>query len=238
MTFELRAVDRVKLYTAIVDQLVEGIESGAFPPGKALPAERTLAERLNVSRGSLREAIRLLEHAGVVDVRTGSGTYVTGAGVTKFSALRARAALSGEHSPLDVVLARRALEPVCAELAASNRKPGDLTTLGRLVAEHERILGEGGDPEAVDIGIHVAIATATHNSVLLTLIENLVEMMRASTWRTLRGRSRTRPGFAFQILEQHRTIYERIEAQDCRGASGAMLAHLRSVESGLFAEVD
>src|SRR5688572_31643065 len=121
MAFEFSEVERTKLYTSIVDQIVEGVRAGAFRPGRALPAERVLAARFRVSRSSLREAIRVLEHAGVLDVRTGSGTYVSEAGVSKAAMLRAAAAVVGERSPLDVVTARRALEPVAAELAAIHR---------------------------------------------------------------------------------------------------------------------
>ena len=71
-----QAVGRPKLYASVVEQILASIRSGLFPPGSALPAERTLASRLQVSRGSLREALRVLEHAGVLDIRTGSGTYV------------------------------------------------------------------------------------------------------------------------------------------------------------------
>ena len=98
MTFELRAVGRSKVPDAIVEQILEGIRSGAFGPGTVLPPERSLAERFGVSRGSVREAIRSLEYAGILDVRTGSGTFVADAGATKPAALRARAALVGiEH---------------------------------------------------------------------------------------------------------------------------------------------
>src|SRR5919201_6010956 len=112
MSFQFRTIDRTKLYASIVDQIVDGVRAGAFLPGRPLPAERALAAQLGVSRSSLREAIRVLEHAGVVDVRTGSGTYVSERGVSKAAMLRAQAAMVGEHSPLDVVAARRALEPV------------------------------------------------------------------------------------------------------------------------------
>jgi GntR family transcriptional repressor for pyruvate dehydrogenase complex len=94
--FQLTAIDKPRVYDSIVDQLLEGIRSGAFPPGSVLPAERELAARFGVSRGSVREAIRVLEHSGVVDVRTGSGTYIAEAGLSQATALRAHAALLGE----------------------------------------------------------------------------------------------------------------------------------------------
>jgi DNA-binding FadR family transcriptional regulator len=143
MTFELRAVGRSKVSDAIVEQILEGIRSGAFGPGTVLPPERSLAERFGVSRGSVREAIRSLEYAGILDVRTGSGTFVAGAGATKAAALRARAALVGEHSPLDLVVARRAIEPVCAGLAAMNRSQADLEDLHKLAADQAELLREG-----------------------------------------------------------------------------------------------
>ena len=132
MVFQLQAIDRTKLYASIVEQILDGIESGAFPPGSALPAERILAARLGVSRSSVREAIRVLEHAGLLDVRTGSGTYVADPGPPKVAMLRAQAALKGEQSPIDVMAARRAVEPTCAGLgsgaaprARRGRNPGE-----------------------------------------------------------------------------------------------------------------
>jgi GntR family transcriptional repressor for pyruvate dehydrogenase complex len=107
-----------------VEQILAGIRSGLFPPGSALPAERTLASQLQVSRGSLREALRVLEHAGVLDIRTGSGTYVAAEGGS--SATCAQAAAIGEHSPPDLIVARTAIEPVCAEQAALSHHPIDL----------------------------------------------------------------------------------------------------------------
>src|SRR5947208_16503981 len=98
MSFQLRTIDREKLYRGIVDQILEGIQSGAFEPLSALPAERLLAEQLGVSRASLREAIRVLEHAGVLDVRTGSGTFVSEYGRSKGSMLRAHSALVADDT--------------------------------------------------------------------------------------------------------------------------------------------
>jgi GntR family transcriptional repressor for pyruvate dehydrogenase complex len=237
MAFEFSEVERTKLYTSIVDQIVEGVRAGAFRPGRALPAERVLAARFGVSRSSLREAIRVLEHAGVLDVRTGSGTYVSEAGVSKAAMLRAAAAVVGEQSPLDVVTARRALEPVAAELAAIHRHQRDVELLRATLHEHAELLADGQDPEAVDMSFHLAMAAASHNPVLLTLVERVVEIMREATWRELKKRARTRPGRAAHYLEQHRAILIAVERLDANGARRAMLEHLDAVEGALLAEV-
>jgi GntR family transcriptional repressor for pyruvate dehydrogenase complex len=210
MSFELQAIDRSRLYLTIVEQILQGVETGTFPPGSALPAERLLAARLAVSRGSVREAIRVLEYAGVLDVRTGSGTYVTEAGLSKAALLRAQAALTGEHSPLDVISARRGVEPACAEAAASE----------------------------ADIGFHLAVAGATHNPVLVILMERLAVIMRRRPWSDFKHRTRRTAAGTRRDVAEHRAVLEAIAAGDGQAASRAMGRHLLSVERDLLAEIE
>ena len=237
MSFQLRAIDRTKLYSAIVDQVLEGVRSGAFPPSSALPAERVLAAQLGVSRASVREAIRVLEHAGVLDVRTGSGTYVSEDALSMGAALRAHAVLLGDHSPLDIVIARRALEPTAAAQAAAHRRPAELEGLGQLVDEHEQLETAGEDPAAPDLAFHLAIAAASHNPVLGMLMDHIAELMRQSTWRTFRQQQLRRPGRGEEMVAQHRAVLAAIERQDQSGAYKRMHEHLDAVEAGLLAEV-
>jgi GntR family transcriptional repressor for pyruvate dehydrogenase complex len=237
MSFELRTVDRSKLYSGIVDQLVDGIRSGGFPPGSALPSERILATQLGVSRSSVREAIRVLEHAGVLDVRTGSGTFVSEAGLSNASMLRARAAVLGDHSPLDVVVARVALEPLGAEGAATHRRSRDLEFLRSTVDQQEVLIHQGADPADVDMDFHLGIASASNNPVLHLLVERLVAIMRQATWRELKYRSNQRGGTFELFLAQHKAILEAIEAREPERAAAEMLQHLKSIEVGLLSEV-
>lgn len=236
--FELKAVDKTKVYDSIVEQILDGIRSGAFPPGSVLPPERELAAQVGVSRGSVREAIRVLEHAGVVDVRTGSGTYVTEGGASKTFVLRAHAAAMGDESPLDVIIARRAIEPVSAQYAALNRHPRDLVALKDSVSEQARLVKRGEDPSAPDLFFHIALAEASRNPVLRLLFERIAEIMQQGTWLQLKHKSRDRPGRQELYLDEHRTILEKIQKQDAVGAAEGMQRHLDSVEEGLLAEVE
>lgn len=238
MSFELRTIDRNRLYSSIVDQIVEGIRSGAFPPGGALPAERVLADRLGVSRGSVREAIRVLEHAGVLDVRTGSGTYVHDDGVSKASALRAHAAALGECSPLDVMSARRALEPLCARLAARHRTSMDVTQIERSVANQAATVASGGNPDEMDLSFHQMIAAASRNPVLIMLVESLVQVMRQGTWRELKQLTRSHPGSAEGYVDQHRLIARAVTDGDADAAELTMATHLDAIEAKLLEAVD
>src|SRR5207247_233602 len=103
---------------------------------------------------------------GVLDVRMGSGTYVSENGASSAAALRAHAASIGEHSPLDVVVARRSIEPVCAELAAVHRHRRDVDVLRAKIREHAALMIAGEDPEAVDHEFHLGVAAACQNPVL------------------------------------------------------------------------
>jgi GntR family transcriptional repressor for pyruvate dehydrogenase complex len=237
MSGELRTIDRRKLYTEIVEQILESIRSGALPGGTRLPPERVLATRLGVGRSSLREALRVLEYAGVLNVRTGSGTYVSDDGVSLAATLRARAAARGEQSPLDVVAARRALEPACAALAAVHRNGADIDRLRAtmdLVSEQDRL---GLDTDEGDLAFHRAVAAASHNPVLLHLVEHTVGILRQQIWAELRLRSQSRGGIA-RILEQHRPIFVAIELSDATTAEKAMLDHIDAVEAALLVGVD
>ena len=238
MAFQLQAVDRTRLSASIVDQILAGIESGAFPPGSALPAERLLAARLGVSRSSVREAIRILEHTGILDVRTGSGTYVTSAGSAKVAGLRAQAVLTGEHSPLDVIAARHGIEPFCAELAAKERHERDVELIRETGETQATLTQAGEDGGAADLGFHLAVAAATHNQVLLLLVERLVEIMRRSPWADLKHRSREDESGLARDIRQHRAILEAIERRDGPGGSRAMRTHLAAVERDLLAQVE
>lgn len=232
-----RAVERSKVYSSVADQILAGVRSRAFPAGSPLPSERVLAEQFEVGRGSVREAIRVLEHAGVLEVRVGSGTYVVGDGGSREGALRARAAVAGEHSPLDLVVARASLEPACAEYAAHARTSNDLRVLEELVLRQEEVLRQGGDPSTVDADFHLAVAAASHNSVLFSLERTLVDLMGEPMWSGLKGRSLSRENQAERYLEHHRQVFRAIERRDHRRARQLMTVHMSEIETALLAEL-
>jgi GntR family transcriptional repressor for pyruvate dehydrogenase complex len=236
MSNPLKSIEREKLYLEIVEQILDAITSGAFSTGSALPPERIMASQLRVSRASLREAIRVLEHAGVLDVRMGSGTFVVEDGPSPKSVLRTRAALIGEHSPLDISLARSALEPVVAAQAALNRHDSDIAILQRHFEAHRLLQLDGQDSEQPDLDFHLALANATYNRVLVDLVERLVEIMHQRTWREFRTRQLRHAGRSHEILEQHRRLLDAVIARDNVAAEAAMRAHLEAVAAGVTAE--
>lgn len=233
-----RAVERPKLYTSVVEQILARIRSGALRPGSALPAERTLARQLHVSRNSLREALRVLEHAGVLDIRTGSGTYVTSDGGSNANLMRAQAAAAGEHSPLDLIVARLAIEPVCAEHAALSHHPSDLAGIEAIVADHTRRAQDEQDVADLGVAFHLAVAAASHNAAVLALERMILDWTRQETSSKPKSEDRSGGCAAPEFLEHHRQVLEAIKRRDARRAHQLMAMHMSAIETGILRDLE
>lgn len=168
----------------------------------------------------------------------GSGTYVGEDAGSEASALRVLAAMRGDHSPLDMIAARLAIEPECARLAARYGRPTDVRAMTRLVNAQADAVGAGKDPSDLDLEFHVLVSRASRNSVLEVLVGNLVGMMtRQGLWGELKRQSLSNPGQAERYVEQHRAIVGHIDRGDTQAAKDAMTEHLEAVGAGLVDEI-
>ncbi|MEU8524891.1 MULTISPECIES: FadR/GntR family transcriptional regulator [Streptomyces] len=152
----LKAAGRVSLVDSVVEQLRAQLAGGEWAVGDRIPTEHELAEQLDVGRNTVREAVRVLVHAGLLESRQGNGTFVR-------STADPHAVLSGmRHAgALDVLELRVALEAEAARLAAVRRDDHDLLRLRAALAT----LREEGDRDAdADMTFHMAVVEATHNA--------------------------------------------------------------------------
>src|SRR6516225_7673744 len=156
----LQAVEPRRLYRQIADQIARLIASGEFPPGARLPAERELATSLGVSRASVREAIISLEIGGLVEVRVGTGIFVTE------SAAPTVVDRDAGPGPFELLQARKMVEGEIAALAASKACAQDLEAMRQSLARMETHVDDFAIREASDREFHLAIAKATGNSSL------------------------------------------------------------------------
>ena len=142
----LTAVRRTRLFEGVVAQLRELIRDGRLRPGQRLPSEREMAERFQVSRASVREAIRALELDGLVMIRSGAGTFVSEEGFDAAVDLLARRLLAGREALADIVELRLVLEPQIAALAAQRATADDKERLTAILNEQEQqvLRGETG----------------------------------------------------------------------------------------------
>ncbi len=152
----LRAAGRKSLVDTVVEQLRDQLTDGEWSVGDRIPTEHVLAEQLGVGRNTVREAVRVLVHAGLLESRQGNGTFVR-------STADPAAVLRGmRHAgALDVLELRVALEAEAARLAAARRDADDLLALRAALAK----LHEQGDRAAdADLAFHLGIVEATHNA--------------------------------------------------------------------------
>lgn len=174
----LRTAQRASLVDQVIDQLKEQITSGLWQMNGKIPTETVLAEQLGVGRNTVREAVRALTHAGLLECRQGDGTYV-----------RATSELSGamlrrlrQAEQLEILEVRRALEVESARLAATRRTDEDILRIQAALVERDRAW-ELDDPDAfveADLAFHMSVAHATHNLVLIDLYEDFSAALRAS----------------------------------------------------------
>lgn len=163
-----------RLYRMIANQIKEKISGGEYKAGARLPSERELAEMLEVSRPSVREALIALEIEGWVDVRVGSGVYVIGSesrlGVNEVPvAVAGPAMVMLDIGAADLIQARLLVEPICAELAARN------ATAEQLKRMEEATLSLPGSeqPFKHNDTLHLLIAEASGNAALASTMQHL-----------------------------------------------------------------
>lgn len=214
---------------AAIDKIKQMILSGELAPGSRLPKEADLADRLGLSRNSLREAVRALALINVLDVRQGDGTYVTS--LEPRLLLDAMSFVVDFHQD-DTVLqffqVRRILEPAATAMAATYMSESEVTELRKILDELPP------DPSveqlvANDLEFHQRIAAGSGNAVLCSLIESLSgPTTRARIWRGL-----TQENALEKTREQHTAICDAIAAHQPEVARAWATVHIAGVEEWL-----
>jgi GntR family transcriptional repressor for pyruvate dehydrogenase complex len=213
---------RGRLRDRAADQLLEMVVSGGLEPGERLPPERELCERLGVSRTVVREALNLLEARGLISIEHGRGAVVSGGNT---DAVRDALGLILRVRPkvLWELLEMRAILEVGISGLAAERATEEDTDAMRV--QLERMAAAIDVPEGyvdADVEFHALLARAARNGVLLTMLEPIVDLLRASR----RVSASRRPGSALRALGEHEEILRRVEAGDAEGARREMRAHL------------
>jgi len=206
------------------------IQSGELPPGSRLPPEHQLAAQMGLSRSGVREAVKVLESARVLDVRRGDGTYVTSlAPALLLEGVGFAVELLQGETLLEVMEVRRLLEPAATGLASARMSDGQLDELGELL---EQMRAAVSDPEKLvqyDIAFHRSVTAATGNETLTSLLDGLSgRTVRARVWRGLVERKA-----AQATIDEHKAIYLALKARDASLASAAALIHVNTSESWL-----
>ncbi len=223
MASQFKPVESRRLYQQIADQIRELIDCGAFDAGTRLPPERDLAQQLGVSRPSLREALIALDIEGRVEVRSGSGVYVSAA---RPGPTATRTAAMGE-SPSQLMEARSVIEGEVVILACARVTDELLVRLRELFKGMEAEIERRRARVDLDRQFHLTLAEMAGNAVLTRLVRELFDERHSPISAKISSRfESTRTWKA--ALKEHENILKAVEAHDPIAAQAAMRAHLKA----------
>jgi GntR family transcriptional repressor for pyruvate dehydrogenase complex len=219
--------ERLKLYQRVSREIEQTIRDGIYPVGTRLPPERDLAERFQVSRPTIREAMIALEMRNLVEVRHGSGVYIV-----------ERLPVDHESAELNVgafelIEARIMFEGEAAALAATVMSDEEIARLRTILAQMEALDPASPEELALDRQFHMAIAEGTQSSLVAQAIEHLWDLREQSPLCRRMFEQARREGINPRP-EEHRRIYDALAQRSSEAARGAMRSHLMRVSEDLL----
>ncbi|MEV4276505.1 FadR/GntR family transcriptional regulator [Actinoplanes xinjiangensis] len=214
------------LATAVTAELVQRIVRGVHPSGSTLPPEPVLCATFSVSRTVVREAVKVLQEKGLVQVRQGAGTMVTSPAMwNMLDELVLGAAIAEDDSLAvldDLVVTRRLLESDMADVAARLADDAAVERLRTLVDRMDELVDDPVAYHEYDRTFHDTVMQASGNRIARAVVRAL----ESQVINTARYMGRTERALCVASNRGHRRIYERIAAHDPRGAAEAMLTHI------------
>ena len=223
MTFE--AFSKPNLPEEIVRKLLLLIEEKKLHPGARLPSERELATQLQVSRPSLREALRALSIMNVVDIRQGAGTFITGLEPELLVEHLDFVFALSDATYLDLLESRQIVEGGLCALAARRITDEELARLDACIKRLVESVNDSALFFQADLDLHECIAESARNMILGRFMASIRRLGRASRQRTT-----DLPGIKKQVIADHQAIVKALHARDPEAAQVAMLQHLQNVE--------
>lgn len=216
-------VKRQKLTESVSEELLSLIRRGGFEAGQRLPTERKLAEQMNISRASLRDAIARLEVLGHLEARQGDGVYVREPSAANLSQPFVGILSRNPQSVQDVVEFRQMIEPEVAAAAALRGSPEQVAQLWACLEQQRRTAGAQVKLTDDDLHFHGLIAQMAGNAVLVHVLGTLQHLLWQLRDQVLVGDQPER------TIREHTAVVQAIADHSPERARAAMLAHLHTV---------
>ena len=221
---DFEVVRKNKVYEEVAQQ-IERLILKKLRPGDKLPSERELAEMLKVSRSSIRDAIRGLELRGLVEPRQGAGTIVRETAAEPLANPFANALKRRKEMVSELLDFRKMLEPPLAARAATHASADEISEMEEILQRQEAKQSQGEPAVAEDAEFHYSVALASGNSVVLKVLDIIMDLLRDTRERSLQVEGRPQ-----KSLAGHRRILAAIKRHDAEGAKSAMRRHIEDVE--------
>ncbi|WP_020617620.1 FadR/GntR family transcriptional regulator [Paenibacillus daejeonensis] len=232
---EFARIKTQKIYEQIADRLQERIEQGGWRSGDKLPSTKELSEQFQVGRSTMREALSALKAKGLIEIRQGEGCFVRE--LTPQELELPGLLLPGRESVLELLEARKALEIANSAIAAVKHTEADLRAFEELLSSMKAHLGDEAEGEAADIRFHKLLAEATHNSIMVRLLDSISSQMETAIRETRRLQLYSNAEVSHRLWDEHQAIYNAVAKRDAQGAEQAMRTHLDHVEQVLRAYI-
>lgn len=225
----MEPVQHVPIVQQVEARMLELIEDGTYKPGEKLPSEKDFCQQLNVGRGTVREAFRLLQARGYVEVKPGRGAFVAER-IPDHNTGAVEWLFQNEHELLDAIEIRRELEPLAARRMAER---GSDEAIRKLKALHDSLMAavQAQDTTRIaqlDEDFHSAILEGTESHLLISINQQIIRGMK-----TFRSKTFQVPQNILNVVEPHTRIMQTIQERDGKGAESAMRAHLDKVQEDL-----
>lgn len=225
-------VKQGKIYEQIAAQIEQLILSGELQSGDRLPTERELASQFGASRTAVREAMKQLEQKGLVEMHPGRGTRVidgTSEAMRDSLGLMMRVGQAG--SSVSLVELREILEPEIAALAASRAGEEHIAAMREAVRIMDEHLDDAAAFIIADNGFHRALASGSRNTLILALVDSIVDMLSEQRKQIFMIEGGPQRG-----QYHHKLILDAVVRHDSEAAREAMRAHLRQVREDVGQE--
>ncbi|WP_339170672.1 FadR/GntR family transcriptional regulator [Anoxybacillus sp. FSL W8-1294] len=222
-----------KIYEEVAEAILHMIQTGQLKPGDKLDSVQQLAENFQVGRAAIREALTALRAMGLIEMKQGEGTYVREFDPAMLSFPISTAILMSKEDVAHLLEVRKLLEVGAAGLAARKRTEEDLRAMQSALAQMREVIGDEELGEKADFLFHMAIAEATKNPLLVSLMNNVSGMMMETMRETRRIWLFAKQATTEQLLEDHIAIFEAIRDQNAELAQERMKEHLGHVEKVL-----
>ena len=213
------------LYEHIVEQIESQILSGKLRNGDQLPNERELAQKFGVSRTAVREAVQTLREKGLVSSHQGRGTFITDNTARSMRhSLGFAMKIGASNGSENLTQVREILEPEIAALAAKRANADDIIAMHDAIKAMDAALDDADAFIEADLSFHLALARATHNALVPTLLDPIVDLLRDNRKRIFKIMGAPKRGQLY-----HKRVLDAIVKRHSNAARLAMHAHLKQV---------
>ncbi len=216
-------ITRGTLADQVAERLLEYIEDQHLHPGDLLPSETSLVSSFGVSRPVIREALKNLEGKGIIEIVNGKGALIRPVDSDPLRLFFKRAMQMESGAMLELMEVRKGLEVQSAVLAAQRRNEKDLAAIQRVLCAMRENMNDLDAYTRLDVEFHLCIAAASHNTMMVSLVETIRDALRNTIIAGLKSRG---PALHLESIQQtHELLFQTLVDGNIQAANDAMLRH-------------